>query len=171
MSGKEQWNYLIHIGKLVSASPEDGRFFTFCAIGALGVLVNLMALKFLLSLFGLNELSGSVIASLLAMINNFFWNDNFTWRGRQQPVLWRRVIQFPQFVIVCGIGIAVTAMFAQAFVLMDWNVYLGQMAGIIVSTAWSFLANNAWTWPEPKGEGTQRRKLVVTQEYAGNSLK
>lgn len=165
MSLKEQWNYLRHILSLVSSSPEDRRFYSFCMVGTLGVLVNLAALGVLLGIFQTSGLTASVSASLIAMVHNFWWNDNVTWKGFKQPVLWRRALQFPQFVLVCGLGIAVTALFARVFLSFGWNIYLGQFIGIAVSTYWSFLANNRWTWSSSTCQKGNERKLVVTQEY------
>lgn len=168
MNLKEQWNYLRHVARLVRSSPEDRRFYAFCLVGCLGVFVNLLALNLLLSFLPLSEFAASVVASLIAMTHNFLWNDQVTWREYQYPVLWRRVLQFPQFVLVCGLGIAITAFFARLFLSLDWNIYLGQFIGIIVSTAWSFMANNRWTWSPPgQQDGRQKEKLTVTQECAG----
>lgn len=165
MSLKEQWNYLRHIFSLVSSSPEDRRFYSFCLVGSLGVLVNIAALGILLGFFQTSGLAASVSASLIAMVHNFWWNDNVTWKGFKQPVLWRRALQFPQFVLVCGLGVAVTAFFARLFISLGWNIFIGQLIGIIVSTYWSFLANNRWTWPCANRQTGSEQKLIVTQEY------
>ncbi|MEN6566317.1 MAG: glycosyltransferase family 2 protein [Veillonellales bacterium] len=168
MSLREQWNYLRHVARLVRSSPEDRRFYAFCLVGFLGVFVNLLALRLLLNFFPLSQFAASVAASFIAMTHNFFWNDRVTWKERQYPVLWHRVLQFPQFMLVCGLGIAITALFARLFLSLGWNIYLGQLAGISVSTSWGFIANNRWTWSASGRQiDSQNVKLVVTQEYAG----
>lgn len=163
MNIKEQYNYLKHIARLVSNSPEDYKFYSFCVIGLLGVLVNLFCLHVFLKFFTMEELAASISSSCIAMIHNFLWNHNVTWRECKQQTLWRRIIQFPQFALICGLGIAITTLFSQIFLLLGWNIYAGQFAGISVATSWSFFANNRWTWPavynEAKGE-----KAIVTQE-------
>ncbi|MPM78178.1 Undecaprenyl-phosphate 4-deoxy-4-formamido-L-arabinose transferase [bioreactor metagenome] len=167
MDLKEQLNYLKHISKLVSSSPEDRRFFAFCLIGLLGVLVNIACLAILLNMFQLDELAGSVGASLLAMFHNFIWNDNVTWKERTQQVWWKRMMRLPMFMAICGLGIALTAVFAQFFVWQHWNIYWGQLTGIIVATGWTYTANNRWTWPNPGADKMiNHSQLTVTQEYA-----
>jgi dolichol-phosphate mannosyltransferase len=113
MSIQEQWNYLRHIARLVRNSPEDRRFYLFSFVGALGVVVNILALGLLLHAVHFHPLASSIVASCIAMLHNFIWNDRMTWKGHANPVLWRRVFQFPQFVLVSGIGVAVTTLFAQ----------------------------------------------------------
>jgi dolichol-phosphate mannosyltransferase len=161
MSLREQWNYLRHIGKLVRSSPDDRRFYMFCCVGALGVVVNLFILAVLLHAFHMHPLASSVIASLVAMANNFLWNDLVTWKGHGHPVWWRRALQFPIFGLVSGVGIAVTALFAQAAIWLHLDEMLGQLIGIVAATAWGFLANNKWTWRNQK----KRKKVRVTQEF------
>jgi dolichol-phosphate mannosyltransferase len=161
MSMREQLNYLRHIAKLVRSSPEDGRFYMFCFVGALGVIVNLFVLAVMLHVFHIHPLASSVIASLVAMAHNFLWNDTVTWKGHKHPIWWRRALQFPLFAVVSLVGIAVTALFAQAAIWLHLNEMLGQLIGIVFATGWGFLANNRWTWSSQE----KRKKTKVTQEF------
>ncbi|HEY3423542.1 MAG TPA: glycosyltransferase family 2 protein [Negativicutes bacterium] len=168
MSLQEQWNFLRHIGRLVWNSPEDRRFMGFCAIGSLGVVVNLIVLRLLLSFWHMDESMASVAASLLAMLHNFLWNDHLIWKGHQQPVLWKRVLQFPQFMLVCGLGIAITTLCARFFWSLGWSIYAGQLIGIATSLFWNFAANDRWTWSAKNGKASpDNSNLVITQEYGG----
>jgi dolichol-phosphate mannosyltransferase len=161
MSFREQCNYLRHIARLVASSPEDYRFYCFCMVGALGVLVNLLSLSLLLIVFHFDNLAASLGASFIAMLHNFLLNDNLTWRRHKQATAYRCLIQFPQFILISGVGIAITTLFAHAFLLLGGNIYLGQLAGIAISTYWNYTANNSWTWPHPAEKFT----TVVTYEY------
>lgn len=161
MSMKEQWNYLHHIVRLVRFSPDDRRFYMFCLVGLLGVAVNLLAMSVLLHVFHRHILSSSIAASLIAMAHNFLWNDRITWRDHVDPVPWRRAVKFPLFVLISTVGIAITGLFAQLAVWTHVNELLGQLVGILISTAWGYTANNKWTWNR-KGVTTSK-KIVVTQ--------
>ena len=165
MSIKEQCNYIRHIARLVSNSPEDRKFYSFCVIGTLGIFVNLFCLHIFLNLLHMGELSSSIISSCIAMIHNFLWNNNVTWREYKQEVLWKRIMQFPQFSLICGLGIAITTLFAQIFLFLGWNIYAGQLLGISVSISWNFFANSKWTWPVAYNEvNREDGKPIVTQE-------
>lgn len=165
MSIKEQCNYLRHIVRLVTNSPEDHKIYFFCIIGTLGVFINLFCLYIFLKLFNMEELSASIDSSCVAMIHNFLWNHNVTWRECKQQVLWRRIVQFPQFSLVCGLGILITTLFAQIFLFLGWNVYAGQFLGISIAVIWNFYANNKWTWPVAYHEKNRENVgPIVTQE-------
>ena len=161
---KEQANYLRHIVRLISSSPDDRRFYVFCLVGALGVIVNLLSLNLLLNVFHLDDLAASILAGLIAVIHNFFWNDTFTWQERKQAGIWKRLIQFPQFALVCGLGITVTTLIAQLLVLFGLSIYIGQLLGIILASRWTFTANNRWTWSAAPQNSAVDDHLVVTQE-------
>ncbi len=165
MSIKEQYNYLRHILRLVNNSPEDYKFYSFCIIGALGIVVNLLCLHIFIKLFNMGELSSSVSASCIAIIHNFLWNNNVTWREYKQEILWKRIVKFSQFSLICGLGIGITTLFAQIFLFLGWNIYAGQLLGISVSINWNFFANSKWTWPAEHNESNREDgKPIVTQE-------
>lgn len=165
MDLKEQWNYLVHITRLVKSSPEDLRFYSFCLVGILGVFVNLFSLTVLVKVFGFETVHSSLGASFIALLHNYVLNERITWRDYQHPVIWRRAWQLPQFMIVCGLGIAVTSLFMQIFISIGWNIYAGQLIGILAATAWSYSANNRWTWARSSQSTDSRNKMRVTQEY------
>ncbi len=164
MSLQEQGNYLRHIVRLIRSSPDDRRFYAFCAVGALGVIVNLLSLNLLLTLFHLDDLAASIQAGLIAVIHNFFWNDTFTWRERKQTVFWKRLIQLPQFTFVCGLGVMITTLIAQLLALLGCSIYSGQLVGIILASRWTFTANNRWTWSAATENSAVEENLIVTQE-------
>jgi dolichol-phosphate mannosyltransferase len=164
MSLKEQTNYLKHIVRLISSSPEDRRFYVFCLVGTLGVIVNLISLDLLLNVFHLDDLAASIQAGLIAIVHNFFWNDAFTWQERKQAGIWKRLIQLPQFALVCGLGVTVTTLIAQLLVLFGFSIYSGQFLGIILASRWTFTANNRWTWSAAPQDSVVDDHLIVTQE-------
>jgi len=166
MNLQEQWNYLRHIGKLLWASPEDRRFYLYCFVGALGVIVNLAVMSLVFYGFHPHAWVASVVASSVAMAHNFLWNDKLTWKEHNHTEKWRRALQMPTFVLVSGTGIAVTALFVQVFVWLHWSELMGQSLGIVIATGWTFTANNRWTWasPEEKKARQTQKKIRVTQE-------
>jgi dolichol-phosphate mannosyltransferase len=166
MTWKDQYDYLRHIVRLARHNPEDARFFTFCLVGVAGVPVNLLVLTVMLNFFGMDVAFASVVASFVAMIHNFLWNDSVTWRIHKRPRLWRRGLQFLQFALVSALSIAITAAFAHTFYVTGWNPVAGQLVGIILATWWSFVANDRWTW----GRAEPQPELVVTRECAGDTL-
>lgn len=167
MNVTEQWNFIKHIGQLMMYNPEHRKFYYFCLIGTLGVFVNLLCLHFFLHFLRVDELAASVNSSSIAMLHNFIWNHQITWKEYKQQSRWKRMMQFPQFALICSLGIAVTTLFTQSFLFLGWNIYAGQLTGIAVSTFWNFSANSKWTWSNEAKADTESEKLIVTQEIPG----
>lgn len=166
MGIREQWYYLLHVARLVRCNPDDLRFYLFCSIGLAGMWVNMLALTTLVVFFQTDVMIASVGASVIAMLHNYFLNDRITWKERKKPASGRRFLQMFQFISICSLGIMATTMIVHGFISMGWSIYLGQFAGIIAATFWSFSANNQWTWPHDRNDSVLNRKLIVIQEYS-----
>ncbi|OGT42219.1 MAG: hypothetical protein A3F13_02175 [Gammaproteobacteria bacterium RIFCSPHIGHO2_12_FULL_40_19] len=145
MNTKEQLHYLRHVLKLICASPDDRRFYLFCFVGVLGLFVNLSLFRILV-FSGLHPLAASIFASLIAMMHNFLWHDNLTWKERKHAVLPNRLLQLPKFILISCIGIFITAGMVKCFMDLHLNISLGQLIGITVATGWNYFANKTWTW-------------------------
>ena len=156
MSCKKRINHPPQAIRLLHSCLQDRRFYQFCLVGSLGVVVNLIALKLLLSGLHLGETAGSVTASLIAMTHNFILNDNITWKEYKRPAAQRCIWQFPQFVVISTLGIAITALCARLFTALGGNIYLGQLTGIAVATVWNFTANRKWTWSDTKAPAGEK---------------
>ncbi|WP_258110725.1 glycosyltransferase family 2 protein [Alicyclobacillus sp. SP_1] len=165
MSWNEQWNYLRHLFRLMWSSEEDRRFPLFALIGLGGVLVNLLVLSFLVYGLASNHILASIVASVVAMGNNYLWNDTFTWkdvRGQgKHPVL-----RMALFVLISLVSIVMTTGVMRGLELLHVPIIAGQTVGIVLSTIWSYQANRHWTWGRSPMQRRmlQESKIRVTRE-------
>jgi dolichol-phosphate mannosyltransferase len=165
MNIRDQWHYILHIYKLVRSSPEDRRFYVFCMVGGLGVLVNLLCLNLLQYQFDIEGLTASVCASVIAMTHNFIWHNKISWQAEQlNQTFLRRFLRFPQFLLVSGIGIFITLVFVRASLWMNEPLWQGQLIGIMAATAWNYLANDRWTWSETRKTEHTARSIQISIE-------
>lgn len=164
MSLREQWNYLVHIARLIRSTPEDLRFYSFCFVGILGVFVNMFALMVLVNLLGLYGMAASAGASVIAMAHNFLLNDRITWRDHKPATPLQHFGKLLQFIVICSVGILITALFVESFLSLNLSIYIGQLIGIMVATYWNFAVNNRFTWANKTSEEAEEAKLIVTQE-------
>jgi putative flippase GtrA len=73
------------------------RWILFCSVGVIGILVQMSVLTLLVSGFKINYLLATGLAVEAAVLNNFFWHENWTWadRARNTPkALWHRLFCF-----------------------------------------------------------------------------
>lgn len=161
MSLKEQWNYFRHIFRLVVQSPRDRRFWLFCVVGASGVILNEIVLGILKYGAGVKDTEASILASFVAMLSNYIWNDQWTWRKSSDGRRWS--VKFPLFALISATGIAVTTLVMTLFKSFGTPVLIGQVLGIVVATLWTFSMNNRFTWKAQK-DVRENDKVVVTRD-------
>ncbi|HYG97865.1 MAG TPA: GtrA family protein [Terriglobales bacterium] len=58
------------------------RWFKFNFVGAIGIVVQLVALSILKSALGLHYLLATAVAVETAVLHNFLWHERFTWTER-----------------------------------------------------------------------------------------
>ncbi|MHB8075003.1 glycosyltransferase [Desulfosporosinus fructosivorans] len=143
MSIKEQWNYLVHLIRLVKDVPEDRRFYIFAIVGFSGVLVN-QSLYMLLVSFAFNVSLAGAISAITAMLTNFYLNNRFTWSDAETENI---RFTFMKFVATSLVGIVIDiSVLTILFNVFHINYLLANLVGIVFGMAWNYLINKKWTW-------------------------
>jgi dolichol-phosphate mannosyltransferase len=117
----------------------------FGAVGALGVLVHLGLLDFVLKVLQLHFTTAQTIAVIGAMTFNFALNNVFTYRDRQLKG-WRFLRGLLSFYLVCSVG-AIGNVGVGALVYQQSSTWwLAGIAGAIVGAVWNFVGSSWLTW-------------------------
>jgi len=144
---REQVLYLLHLKRLYDYKfGRASRFVQFCAIGASGVVVNLLALAGLQKL-GLSQNFAYALAIWIAMTWNYVPNRFLTFDlTAHHPVL----PQYFRFVLTCLVGAvvnwSVTVALTQEVSWFGGHVYCAALAGIACGTIFNFLISHAWAF-------------------------
>jgi dolichol-phosphate mannosyltransferase len=139
------WYSLFHHDS--PAWKEQEKILRFVAVGLSGIIVNMAALSVLTSVFGIFYLISSLVAIELSILNNFFWNDWWTFYGEKGHRLsnqWHRLGIY-HLISVGGLLINVGIL----FVLTEFfGVYylVSNLIGIMVAFTWNFVINRNTTW-------------------------
>lgn len=120
------------------------RFVSFAAIGALGILVHLLALRagFALDL-GFDR--AQMLATGVAMAANFSLNNTVTYRDRRRKgaAFWRGLVLF---MVLCGFGAVANVGIADMLVERSgWTV--AGAAGAMLSVVWNYAVSSTLVWP------------------------
>jgi dolichol-phosphate mannosyltransferase len=106
---KQYLEYIQHLLRLRFSLWPLGRFLRFAAVGLSGVFVDMLVLYLLSdpSTLGWGLTRSKIIASELAIINNFLWNDAWTFGdiSRKQRGNRQRFQRFLKFNLVCLAGL------------------------------------------------------------------
>ncbi len=118
------------------------RLSKFLVVGGTGVLVNSLALLILFQWAHLPLVVASALATELTIVNNFCWNDHWTFRRPQLSLS-----RFAKFNLVSLAGLAITVCTLWILVNHLGLYYLAaNLLGMALATAWNFAANSFWTW-------------------------
>lgn len=127
------------------------RYLQFCLVGGSGVAVDMAVIWWLADPvnLGWNLTLSKVIAAEVAIINNFLWNDLWTFRGLGAEASgWRgRAVRFGKFNLICSAGIGWSVLLLQAQVAwLGMNVYLANFISIGAVSVWNFGMNLKFGW-------------------------
>jgi putative flippase GtrA len=113
----------------------------FALVGGTGVAVNTVALYLLYQVGHVPLIVASILAVELAIVNNFLWNNRWTFGQRDLSPG-----RFLRFNIVSLGGLAITT--GTLYLVSSLGVYylLANLLGITLATVWNFALNVLWTW-------------------------
>jgi dolichol-phosphate mannosyltransferase len=135
--------------------PGLWRFAKFCLVGGSGVLVDMTVLYLLTdpSRLGWNITLGKICAAEIAMINNFIWNEIWTFQhSNSLPFSIRRspselARRFVIFNAICGIGIGFAVVMLHLFHgSFGLNLYISNLLAIVSVTFWNYGMNACFNW-------------------------
>jgi dolichol-phosphate mannosyltransferase len=146
-------DYLRHLLRLRVSSLPLARFMRFALVGCSGVVVD-MGLLFVLSdpiMLGWGLTRSKLIASELAIVNNFLWNDAWTFHdvSARHPGGKYKLRRFAKFQAICFAGLMLnTILLNLQFNLLGVNRYVANAIAILVVTGWNFWLNLKLSWRE-----------------------
>lgn len=126
-----------------------GRFIRFILVGFTGLALDMGFLYLLYDVVGLGLTRSAILAAELAIINNFFWNDLWTFgdlskQQRQRRKVLKRLVKFN---IICLMGLVLKVLLLNAlFNGLHLNTYLANFLAIIAVTIWNFWINFKLSW-------------------------
>jgi dolichol-phosphate mannosyltransferase len=144
-------DYLRHLTRLRFSRLPFNRFARFAIVGLSGVVVD-MGLLFLLSdptMLGWGLTRSKLIAAEAAIVNNFSWNDAWTFRDLSvhQRGFAQRLRRFGKFQLICLAGVLLnTLLLNLQFNLLHMNRYIANAIAIAAVTGWNFWLNLKLSW-------------------------
>jgi dolichol-phosphate mannosyltransferase len=151
VTAKQYVDYLRHLLRLRLSLGPVGRLIRFGVVGLSGVFVD-MAMLYLLSdpsNLGLPLTRSKILASELAIINNFVWNDFWTFGdiARRQPGKRQRLKRLLKFNTVCLAGLVLNvSLLNLLFNAFHINRYVANLIAIAAVTIWNFWINLKLSW-------------------------
>jgi dolichol-phosphate mannosyltransferase len=145
------FQYLLHLIRLRWATLPQSKLFRFCVVGASGVVVD-MSMLFLLSdptMLGFGLTRSKIAAAEVAIVNNFLWNDAWTFRdaARSEPGARAKFRRFLGYNAICIAGVALNVVILNLlFNFAGINRYVANAIAIVAVTAWNYGVNKRLNW-------------------------
>ena len=146
---KQYIEYIQHLLRLRFSLWPIKRFIRFGVVGFSGVFVDLGIFYVLRTLLGLGLTRSAIFSSEVAIINNFLWNDLWTFgdiSSRQKG--WRkRIKRLLKFNVVCLSGLVLNVLLVNLlFNVLGINEYIAKLMAIAAVTLWNFWFNLKLSW-------------------------
>jgi len=139
-------NYLRHLSSLFVRSGELHRFLKFCAVGAVGAVLNLVVLYSLTEL-GVYYILSGFIAIEAGVLSNFVLNRSWTFKDRGARGLRYVLTALYRDHAVRFVGIVLNLVILWLLTNFFGIYYLtSQAIGIGVAMLWNYGGNLWWTW-------------------------
>ena len=121
------------------------RLALYLLVGALGLVTHLVTLLILSQAVHLHFVAAQVIATFVAMIENFSLNNRITFRDhRLQGV--QILSGGARFVLACGFGAWANVVFANSLWQAGTEWYFAGLAGIVLGSVWNLSISSLFTW-------------------------
>jgi dolichol-phosphate mannosyltransferase len=154
---RQYMEYLQHLVRLRSDGRLEkfqerfpiGRFLKFGVVGFSGVFVDLGVFWILSNGFGLAAVTATILSAEVAVLNNFIWNDRWTFGDRsiQQPGLRSMVRRFLKFNVLCLVGIVLQGTLVGLMSnVADVPAIGAKLLAIALVMLWNFWINLKLSW-------------------------
>jgi dolichol-phosphate mannosyltransferase len=138
------------IGKIRRNFPAKA-FFRFALVGLSGVFVDMAVLYLLHTGLGLPLTRSKILAAEVAILNNFIWNDLWTFAAisRSQKGWGARFKRFLKFNMICLAGLVLNVLALNLIYNLIFGqrwAYVANLIAIGLVTVWNFWLNMKLSW-------------------------
>jgi putative flippase GtrA len=117
----------------------------FCAVGAVGYLINLGVYALLLGA-GLHYLLAATLSFFVAVANNYWFNRHWTFRDRKAGV----AAQGMRFFLISLASLGANLLLLHVLIRLGLGKLVGQAIAIVLVTPLNFVGNKLWSFRRPR---------------------
>lgn len=141
------WEYLMLLADKLVGHIIPARFISFSLIGGLGVFVHMVVLSVLLATGLADFMAAQGLATVTAMVFNFFVNNTLTYRDRRLRGAREVIFGLFTFMLVCSVGAFANVGIANyLFANSHYRWWSAGLAGILLGAVWNYAATSIFTW-------------------------
>ncbi len=132
---------------MTQANRTGVRWLKFNAVGAGGIVVQLLALALLKSGLRLDYLLATALAVEAAVVHNYFWHERFTWADRTTGSSW---VRFAKFNLTTGLLSILGNVLVMRVLVggIHLNYFVANMLTIATCSIVNFLVSDRFVFEE-----------------------
>jgi dolichol-phosphate mannosyltransferase len=149
VSWKQYIEYIQHLLRLRLDLWPFKRFMRFGVVGFSGVFVDMGVFYLLRTVLGFGLTRSAILSSEVAIINNFLWNDLWTFGdiSRRQQGMGKKRKRLLKFNLICLSGLILNVLLVNLlFNVLGVNEYIAKLIAIAAVTLWNFWFNLKLSW-------------------------
>ncbi|MCS7008656.1 MAG: GtrA family protein, partial [Chthoniobacterales bacterium] len=134
------------------------RFILYGLVGLSGLFLHLLVLGLAYRGFGLDFFLSQSLATLLAMISNFFFNNIFTFRNQRLKGSAFLIGAF-LYMLICSVGAIANIQVADYLFSLKVPWWVSGAVGALVGAVWNYAVSTqiVWTWFRDKFVSSKKR--------------
>lgn len=152
---KSYVQYVGHLFKLQVTSWPLARIGKWVIVGISGFIVDMLIFFILLQFTNMPLPLSAFISAELAIVNNFIWNDRWTFgdlavKERKRLFLYKKGMRFWKFNLICLSGLILHTIIISWFVFdLDFDPYVAKVITILIVSIWNIILNFRFSWNVP----------------------
>ena len=143
----QMWEFAKRIYVLFKKSEEWIRIIKFILVGLSGIFVNVAVIWFLTEKIGLYYLYSGILSSETTVLNNFFWNDRWTFKDKinaSNHGLSNRLIKF-HISRFSSLMFAFLILFFMTEIL-SVHYLISNICSLLLVLSYNYLTSKDWVW-------------------------
>jgi dolichol-phosphate mannosyltransferase len=139
------WEYAMLLLDKMLGSYVPVRFLMYLGVGTFGLAVHFIVLWFTYKSRALPFAEAQSIATGIAMIFNYWLNNQITYRDQRLKGI-RFVYGFFSFAVICSIGALSNIGVASYLFAENQSWWLAGIIGVVLGTVWNYAMTSVFTW-------------------------
>lgn len=147
LNSKEIWGFFKKLITLFKLSGEWNRILKFCAVGLSGIIINETILWALTEIYGLYYLVSNIASTESAILNNFIWNELWTFHDTNDDIKSSIIERITKFHISrfggVLLGFLLLILFTEIFGV---NYLISNIFSILIIMVYNYITSKEWVW-------------------------
>jgi dolichol-phosphate mannosyltransferase len=147
LKSREIWEFMKKLFVLFKLSDEWKRLLKFCVVGVSGILINETILWALTEKWGIYYLFSSIVSTESAILNNFIWNDLWTFHDTKDDIQSSLIQRLSKFHL-SRLGGLILSLLLLFLLTETFKIHylISNIFSILIIMVFNYITSKEWVW-------------------------